>query len=141
MSYLFLNRWTKFPLMLLVSVILMYSWIGFKHIIEPRFFPVVADFKINKFEVKNDTLFISGVMTKARDCKFESVTIYDNALRSPKLLDVRFLDTPSYTPSRDEGFQAWGVWAVTPASRNIIITARHECSTGTVKTVLFDGVL
>ncbi len=141
MSHLILNKWTKFPLMLLASVIVMYSWIGFKHIIEPWVFPVVSDFKIQRIETRDNTLFISGVMTKTRDCKFESVTIYDNALRPPKLLDVRFLDTPSAMPSRNEGFQAWGVWAVTPESRNIIITARHECSTGTVKTVLFDGVL
>lgn len=140
MSYLFLNRWTKFPLMLLVSVVVMYSWIGLKYV-EPRLFPVVTDFEIQYINTRDNTLFISGVMTKSRDCKFDSVTIYDNALRPPKLLDVRFLDTPSATTSRDEGFQAWGVWAVTPESRNIIITARHECSTGTVKTVLFDGVL
>lgn len=140
MSYLFLNKWTKFPLMLLVSVVVMYSWIGFKYV-EPRLFPVVTDFEIQHINTRDNTLFISGVMTKTRDCKFDSVTIYDNALRPPKLLDVRFLDTPNTTASRDEGFQAWGVWAVTPESRNIIITARHECSTGTVKTVLFDGVL
>lgn len=140
MSYLILNKWTKFPVILLCCVVVMYSWIGFKHF-EPSFFPVATGFEINQITAKDNTLFISGVMTKVRDCKFESVTIYDNALRPPKLLDVKFLDTPSGSVSRDEGFQAWGIWAITPKSRNIIITARHECSTGTVKTILFDGVL
>ncbi len=140
MTYLLLFKWSRPALALLLSVVCMYGWMCFKHF-ESRIMPVVKNFEIQNIMSDDATLLISGVMTKARDCKFESVTIYDNALRPPKLLDVKFLDTPSSTPSREEGFQAWGYWAITPKSKNIIITARHTCATGTVKTVLFDGVL
>lgn len=139
MSYFLLSHWTKKALFALVGIALMYSWIGFKFI-EPKLFPVVSDFQIKVFRTNSTSLFIAGVMRKDRDCDIKYMTVYDNSGTPPRMLDIEFSETANIV-NRQVGYQAYGDWIITPKSKNIIITAHHACSTGEVKTVLFNGVV
>lgn len=139
MNKLFCN-WSKFALSLLFVVILIWGWIAFKKA-ETILFPVVSGFEIHATHKTNGSLYISGVMKKERECTFKYLSIYDRAVNPIRLLEIEFLDTPKHSTTREAGFQAWGEWKITPQSKNILVTVTHKCSTGTVKTRLFDGVI
>lgn len=111
---------------------------------EPDIFPVVSNFDIKHHEQLEDSLYISGTMIKNRECKFEGLTVYDKAvkpMKPMKLLDVTFIDTPKNVYDRLEGYQSWGIWKIDPFTKNILITAKHTCSTGEVKTTLYEGAI
>lgn len=142
MKHIIFNKWSKKSLVALIACAVMYGWYAFKKI-EPTLFPVVSSFSITKAEIKDGSLRIYGTMQKSRDCEFipRLTTVYDNSDKVERLLNLKFTETPSGAVSREVGFQAWGYWVITPASRSITITATHECSTGRVKTVLFKGII
>jgi hypothetical protein len=127
-------------LVIFVSITSYWGWTAFK-LAEPKMFPVVDTFNILTIERAGDSLYIAGEMNKSRECRFISLAVYDTAQPKMRLLDVEFLDTPSNVQNRVEGFQAWGLWKITPNTRNILLVSTHECLTGSVETSLYDGAI
>ena len=140
MSRHILCGWTKGPLLALLFIISAWGWMWFEER-QGEIFPVVEDFQVLDIQRDSDSLYISGTMRKVRDCSFERLTVYDKAVRPMRVLDYIYLDTPNSVQSRDKGVQAWGVWKITPNTKNILLTAIHTCSTGLVKTTLYDGAI
>ncbi len=132
-----IGRNSSMVLTLLAGV---WIWHGFKSM-EPDVFPVVTNFNIENLERIDGNLYISGSMNKTRECEFVSLAVYDVAVRPMRVLDIEYLDTPTTVQSRIAGVQAWGVWKISPSTRNIKLVATHECATGAVKSILWDGAI
>lgn len=104
--------------------------------------PVVTDFTVEQIERNNNSLYIRGTMNKLRkECVFDKLSVYDIAVKPKRLLDVDFLDTPNQVQNRDTGVQAWGVWRITPNTKNIELSVTHNCSGRSIRTVLYDGAI
>ena len=137
-----INKLSNYTLVVLVAYWLAYQ-VGYgliyKHY-EPQIDPVVTDFRVDYIQRDEASLYISGTMYKRRgNCVFDSLTVYDNAVKPKRLLDLEFLDTPNQNQNRDEGLQAYGAWRITPHTKNIELSVTHMCPTGIVVTSLYNG--
>jgi hypothetical protein len=103
---------------------------------EARFFPVVRDFEITRVDTNGTEAVISGLMRKARDCRFMKLTVYAGDIEDPERprerLSVRFLDQPQDSDrTREPGFQNWGPWGVgapqTSAGPDLFVRVTHDC--------------
>lgn len=130
----------KMPTILVFAIALVWSWQGFKNL-EPKLFPVVVDFTYQVERNQDGTMNISGEMNKVRDCPYQFMAVYDKAVSPMRMLDIDFNDTPSNQQSKELGLQAYGPWKISPSTKNIRIVVTHECSTGLVKTTLYDGAI
>ena len=118
-----------------VLLITVLTWIlvGLKKL-EPIIYPVITDFVVEETKLINDHLFVRGAMVKNRQCDFKDVIAYSEG----SIVSLEFTETKSDI-SRIKGIQNWGWWKVYPPVKNIVVYARHSCSTGTVVTKLFEG--
>lgn len=130
----------KIPSISLAIMACAWSWEIFKGL-ESDILPVVANFNVEVMERHGNSLYLSGSMDKLRDCRYVDLAVYDIAVNPMRILDIEFLDTPNTVQSRITGVQAWGVWKITPTTKNIQIVTRHECSTGIVNSVLYRGAI
>ena len=106
--------------------------------LEPRYLPVVKDFRITSQVKVGKSLQISGEMTKVREsCRFQEVSAYSGKA----YLHLTFPDVPPSMlgTSRAAGEQAWGPWLVTPYHDKIRLIVRHRChALWDTTTVLID---
>lgn len=139
-----INKLSTYTLFALIGYWIVYT-LGFNYgykTIETEINPVVTDFTVSEIYRDDTSLYISGTMDKKRkDCVYQALTVYDIAVNPRRLLDLKTIDTPNMVQNRDTGLQAWGVWRITPNTKNIELTVTHSCNTGTVITTLYRGAI
>lgn len=114
----------------------VWGWNLFK-IAEPSILPVVSGFAITEVDTSNPaSVGIRGIVTKTRDCRFIQLAAYSGK----DLVNVHFTETQRLT-TRVPGAQSFGWWIITPSVSHITLYADHECSTGSVRTKIFSGLI
>ena len=115
-----------------IVMILMYG-VHIYRSIEPLIHPVIVDFDVVSVKYQDDSILLSGTLSKKRACVFKGITVYGlESNRAAKLLDFEFLDSQGYansTENRSKGFQRWGPWRIYsgPTFNRIRIFTVHEC--------------
>jgi len=131
----FTEEMPKYLVFILLLTLATWAWVGFKKI-EPVIWPVVEPIKIDVVEYVDGAVRIRGKLDKVRDCEFKQLVAYSNDF----LLHTRFTETAEPV-NRVPGVQYFGWWVFTPPVDVITIYSRHECSTGTVVTKIYEGAL
>lgn len=134
----------------IVLAMLAYGWHLFKKI-EPVWFPVVIEFKIDSHRVPSNLelelagkpkafsssgTFISGTMNKVRGCDFVDVVAYSGM----RMVYVDYRISSPEKVTRLLGEQAFELWALAGVRYNdpYRLYAVNDCATGTVITLLHE---
>ena len=112
------------------------AWVytGFKAV-EPTLFPVIDDFTIHTIHRDSVGVMMKGTFNKVRDCKFLAAIPYSEGRR----VDLKAVNYK--VVSRVTGSQYWGYWLVTPDVQHLTLHFRHQCNTGLVTSLIYDGYI
>lgn len=116
----------------LIAALVFLGWLYREH--ESSLNPVVVDFDITKAEERGDSLYISGLFRKRRDCDFLDVVAYSGR----RFVSVEFMEA-KHTVNRRPRLQTFGPWKLTPKTRHIQLFSTHRCLTGLVVTELYNA--
>lgn len=117
-----------------IAALVFLGWLYREH--ESSLNPVVVDFQITWAKVKDDSLYISGLMRKRRDCEFLDVVAYSGR----RFVSVEFLESERIVTRRPR-LQTFGPWKLTPRADRVQLFATHRCLTGLVVTELYNDVV
>lgn len=102
--------------------------------------PVVVDFEVIHQQSTDDSLIISGVMNKVRDCKFESLHVTTESSGIMNRHNFKFSDVSDHpeliSSTRLQGLQSYGPWVIEarPDERPVSIRSLHQCNFGLYKS-------
>lgn len=128
-----------FSTIMLFIIALCLVFVSYKHA-ESVINPVIANFSINKIDLKDKTVTIAGTYKKIRNCEFIDAVAFDDDFL---LIDfgVQKSEVKSASSYDTQSFANWTIKAHNKKRiESLVLYSLHQCKTGFVMTKLNNKV-